>query len=91
MNPEEPNVPSRMDFYALDIASLRRYQKHHHISITSKQPDGIPTRDELVKAIERHFTSQQAYEPDAVAWFVYSVRKRDHALKLTQQHFSYRG
>lgn len=68
-----------MNFAALNYETLRKYQRHHNVVVKTRYTtteQKFPTKEELVRAIEKHFHSQQAYEPDAVAWFIYSVRKK---------------
>ncbi|RGB43682.1 Sin3 binding region of histone deacetylase complex subunit SAP30-domain-containing protein [Rhizophagus diaphanus] len=66
-----------LDFNTLDISVLRRYKRIHKLKVKD-----YATKEELVTAVSRHYTSQSVKEVDVIAAFVYTVHNKDNVLKL---------
>ncbi|KAJ3299495.1 hypothetical protein HK104_008684 [Borealophlyctis nickersoniae] len=65
-----------MDFSTVEDRVLRRYKRA--FKLRGKKE----SRDELVSAVTKHFTSQEVVEKDVITYFIYSLRNLDNVYKL---------
>jgi hypothetical protein len=73
---------SQLDFNTLDISVLRRYKRIHKLKVKD-----YATKEELVTAVTRHYTSQPVKEIDVIAAFLYTVHNKGKLINLFQTNF----
>ncbi|KAF8927984.1 hypothetical protein EDD21DRAFT_410757 [Dissophora ornata] len=66
-----------LEFTDMDVAALRRYCRLNKLKPKSK------SRDDLVAAASKHWSTVNAKEVDSVAYFLFAVKHRHNVLKLT--------
>jgi len=60
-----------LDFNTLDISVLRRYKRIHRLKVKD-----YATKEDLVTAVSKHYSSQPVKEADVIAAFVYTVHNK---------------
>ncbi|KAJ1816308.1 hypothetical protein LPJ60_005371 [Coemansia sp. RSA 2675] len=61
---------SQMDFNSLNIHVLRKYRQVFKLNVKARS-----SKDELVMAVNRHFSGHMVDEVDTIARFLYTVHR----------------